>query len=129
MSRNVATSKNARGALQLTNVENANAVTKDAPLRIRAEAQLGRGEHVVAYAWDGKFYLPVGTARQKGGGTEIELRQLPDPFELSQDLQRGIGSSIRILFQKLISPYLGLEFDYPRLAAETPGPMDFWENE
>lgn len=104
------------GALHLTDIQNADAVTKDAPLRIRTRIQLSRGEHVVAYSWDGRFYLPLGIGRQKDGGTEIELQQLPDPLELSQDLQRGIGSSIRILFQKLVSPYLGGEFDYPRLA-------------
>lgn len=105
------------GALQLTDIQNADSVTKDAPLRIRTGIQLGLDEHVVAYAWDGEFYLPLGIARQTEGMTEIELRQLPAPLALSQDLQRGIGSSIRILFQKLVNPYLGVGFDYPRLAA------------
>ena len=105
------------GALQLTDVQNPEAVTKDAPLRIRTAVQLGAGEHVLAYTWDGAFFLPVGAGRPADGATEIELRQLPAPLALAEDLQRGIGSSIRILFQKLTSPYFGTEFDYPRLAA------------
>jgi pimeloyl-ACP methyl ester carboxylesterase len=93
------------------------ALPKYAPLRLRTAVRLDPGEHFVAYAWDGAFFLPVGAARQVDGTTEIELRQLPAPLELSEDLQRGIVSSVRILFQKLVSPYLGTEYDYPRLAA------------
>ena len=32
-------------------------------------------------------------------------------------MERGVVSSVRILFQKIVSPYIGAEFDYPRLAA------------
>lgn len=103
--------------LQLTDVQNPEAVTKDAPLRIRTAVPLGANEHVLAYAWDGSLFLPVGAGRHADGVTEIELRQLPAPLALSEDQQRGISSSIRILFQKLASPYLGTDFDYPRLAA------------
>ena len=105
------------GALQLTDMENANQVTSDTPLRLRVQASLNSGEHVIPYAWDGEFYLPLGAARAIGGELEIEIRQIPAPVSTTEDVQRGITSSIRILFQKIISPYVGIEFDYPHLAA------------
>ncbi len=104
-------------ALLLTDVQNPEAVTKDAPLRLHTPVQLGSGEHLLAYTWDGAFFLPVGSARRVQGTTEIELRQLPPPLRPDEDVRRGIVSSIRILFEKLVSPYLGTGYDYPRLAA------------
>lgn len=106
------------GALHLTEIQDAETVTSETPLRLRVAASLARGEHVIPYAWDGEFFLPVGIGKQVSGGVEIELRQIP-VFSTAQDLERGIVSSIRILFQKIASPYLGIEFDYPHLAAVT----------
>jgi hypothetical protein len=112
------------GALQLTDVDNADSVTTATPLRLRVQVGLAPGEHVIPYAWDGEFYLPLGAARTVGGGLEIELRQIPAALSTSEDVKRGIGSSIRILFQKIISPYVGIEFDYPHLAAVSFDPKD-----
>jgi Caspase domain len=105
------------GALQLFDVDNPEAVTKEAPLVLRVQAQLRPGEHVLPFAWDGEFFLPLGAARPADGGTEIELRQLPALLQTANDVERGIISSVRILFQKILSSKLGTEFDYPRLAA------------
>lgn len=111
------------GALQLVNVENPEAVTAGAPLVLRLDGRrLAQGEHVLPFAWDGEFFLPLGAARRTEDGTEIVLRQLPSPLRTGGDVERGIVSSIRILFQKIASPYLGLAFDYPRLAAVGFGP-------
>jgi len=107
------------GALQLVDVESPGAVTADTPLVLRVQMQLRPGEHVLPFAWDGEFFLPLGAARQAGDETEIELRQLPAPLQTAGDVERGIVSSVRILFQKIVSPYLGIEFDYPHLAAVT----------
>lgn len=105
-------------ALQLVDVENPDAVTLHAPLRLRLAGQrLAPGEHVLAFAWDGEFFLPLGATRDTEHGTEIELRQLPAPRDVAGDAERGILSSVRILFQKVASSYLGIGFDYPRLSA------------
>ncbi|CUH99176.1 caspase family protein [Leisingera aquaemixtae] len=105
------------GALQLIDVENPETVSADSPLLLRVQSQLRPGEHVLPFAWDGEFFLPLGAARQIDGGMEIELRQLPEPSQTGADVERGIVSSVRILFQKILSSKLGTEFDYPRLAA------------
>jgi hypothetical protein len=105
------------GAIQLTDVHNPDAVTPDRPLVLRLETQVQPGEHILPYAWDGEFFLPLGVTRRVDDGTEIQLRQLPPPLQTARDIERGIVSSVRILFQKILSSKLGVEFDYPRLAA------------
>jgi hypothetical protein len=107
------------GALQLFQIDNPGTVTAEAPLVLRLETQLRPDEHVLAFAWDGTFFLPLGAARRAGHGTEIELQRLPQPLQTASDVERGMVSSIRILFQKVISQKLGIEFDYPHLAAIT----------
>lgn len=104
------------GALQLTDISNPEAVTAATPLRLRVAASLAPDERVIPYAWDGEFYLPLGSGRTIDDAVEIELRQIP-VFRTDWDVERGIISSIRILFQKIASPYLGIAFDYPQLAA------------
>ncbi|MCA0032654.1 caspase family protein [Mesorhizobium sp. B263B2A] len=104
------------GALQLSGIENAASVTTEAPLRFRVATSLAPGEHVLPYAWDGEFYLPLGIGRPVDGALEIELRQIP-VFSTAADVERGIVSSLRILFQKIVSPYLAVGYDYPHLAA------------
>jgi len=86
---------------------------------LRIQAQLQPSEHILPFAWDGEFFLPLGAARPIDGGTEIELRQLPAPLRTAGDVERGIVSSVRILFQKILSSKLGTKYDYPRLAAVT----------
>jgi hypothetical protein len=104
------------GALLLTDIQHPETVTSATPLRLRVGTSLAPGEHVIPYAWDGEFYLPLGSGRRIGDAAEIELRQIP-VFGTAADVERGIISSIRILFQKIVSPYLAIEFDYPHLAA------------
>ncbi|MGE3313080.1 MAG: esterase/lipase family protein, partial [Limisphaerales bacterium] len=111
------------GAVQLLDVENPEAVNADAPLRLRAAAKLQPGEHILPFAWDGEFFLPLGVTRPVEDGLEIELQRLPAPLQTANDVERGIVSSVRILFQKLLSSKLGTEFDYPRLASVTFDPQ------
>lgn len=40
-------------------MENAEAVTADTPLRLQVATQLQAGEHVLPFAWDGEFFLPL----------------------------------------------------------------------
>lgn len=112
------------GVLQFTDMSDAESVTLENPLVVRISATLSPGEHVVPYAWDGEFYLPLGAARAVGDAVEVEIRQIPRPLSTTEDVERGIVSSVRILFQKLASPYLGTRFDYPHLAAVSYGSDD-----
>ncbi|WP_036263217.1 caspase family protein [Mesorhizobium sp. WSM2561] len=105
------------GALELFDVENPEAVTASSPLLLQVDTTLGHNEHVLPFACDGEFFLPLGSARRAGDGVQIELRQLPSAVQTARDVQRGIVSSIRILFQKILSEKLGTGFDYPHLAA------------
>ncbi|MER9217227.1 caspase family protein [Mesorhizobium sp. M0663] len=105
------------GALELFDVANPEVVTASSPLLLQMNTPLGPNEHVLPFAWDGEFYLPLGSARRIADGIQIELRQLPSAVQTERDLKRGIRSSIRILFQKILSDKLGTEFDYPHLAA------------
>ncbi|TBA72887.1 caspase family protein [Rhizobium ruizarguesonis] len=104
-------------ALQFIDIENPETVTADTPLVLRLQTQLRPGEHVLPFAWDGEFFLPLGVTRPFDAGTEVELRQLPAPIQTASDVERGIVSSVRILFQKILNSKLGTEFDYPHLAA------------
>jgi pimeloyl-ACP methyl ester carboxylesterase len=107
------------GILQLTDIRHAEAVTAEQPLILRVPARIEPGEHILPYAWDGEFFLPLGIGRATGEGTEIQLYQIPEPLQTKRDLERGIVSSVRILFQKFLSSRLGTEYDYPRLAVVT----------
>jgi len=105
-------------ALELVDVENADSVTATSPLVLRMKKhRLKPHEQVLATAWDGEFFLPVGTARLMGDELEIRLRQFPIPRETGSSEDRAVVRSIRILFQKMISSALGTKFGYPRLSA------------
>ena len=94
----------------------------DMPLTLRVAAQIQDGDHILPFAWDGEFFLPLGAGRQVGDSIEIELRQLPSPRETTRDIERGIFKSVRILFQKIASSYLGTSYSYPQLAAVSWSP-------
>jgi pimeloyl-ACP methyl ester carboxylesterase len=114
-------SSNSRGvsgelsALELFDVEDYKAVTPEAPLKVRLDAELQSGERLLAVGFDGEFFLPLGRLGGRGN-TEISLERLPKPTSSG----RCLHGSIRIFFQKVISQELGLTFDsYPILAAAT----------
>lgn len=106
--------------LELTDVENPEVVTKDNPLRLLIDVPLNEGEHLLPIAYDGEFYLPLGygttiTDREGNRQTEIKLERLSNPYSPNRDLI----SSIRMCFVKVISDWLGREFDGYHLRAVT----------
>ena len=109
----------AENVLELHQVLDHRAVTVQAPLRLNLLQPLGSGEHLLAYAYDGEFFLPLGAARNVGRQAQVEIQRLPAP--ISQGV-RDLGGSIRILFQKLLAKPLGLNFPYPILAEISFGP-------
>lgn len=99
-------------ALELFDVANAAVVTPDAPLQLRVDAPLSEDEHVLPFAWDGEFFLPLGhIQRQKNGHATVTLERLPASVAFGRDIK----GSIRILFQKVVGKYFGSPYRYPLL--------------
>jgi pimeloyl-ACP methyl ester carboxylesterase len=102
-------------ALELSNVADRSVVTPEAPLKLLVSQPLAEGEHLLPVAYDGEFFLPLGQGKRVDNNTtEITLERLPEPVS---DGKRSLHGSIRIFFQKVLSEKLGLEFEYPILAA------------
>ncbi len=100
--------------LELRQVENPEVVTAEQPLCLSLSTPLKAGEHVLAYGYDGEFYLPLGVARAQGRQTRFDLSRLPVPTSQGE---RDLAGAVRILFQKLVTHPLGLPYPYPILAA------------
>ena len=105
--------------LELSKVQNAEAVTKYTPLELTLDITLDEDEHLLPLAFDGEFYIPLGyakpaeaTTRGDAAGTKVVLERLPDPANLQT---RDLFGAIRILFQKFKSKTLGKPFEYPLL--------------
>ncbi len=105
--------------LELTEIAGADTVTPQAPLMLHLDAVLGEDEHVLAITFDGSVYLPVGfVASRTTGGTQLRIDQLPPAIST-----RSLGSSVRLLFRRLIAAPLGLSPDVTRLAIATADPQ------
>lgn len=102
--------------LALVDVENYEVVTPAAPLRLKTEVALRPDEFILPVGYDGEFYVPLGHAVRRASGTEICLDRLPAPF--SNEV-KGLGKSLKIFFQKVVSQQLGGDYAYPQLAAVT----------
>lgn len=106
--------------IELTDVDNYEAVTPQSPLRLLFSTSLREGEHVLAYGYDGEFFLPLGVAQATSmRETRLDICRLPPPVSNSRDLQ----GSIRIYFQKVIGQPLGIPYPYPILAAAIVNPQ------
>jgi pimeloyl-ACP methyl ester carboxylesterase len=104
-------------ALELSDVQNPDAVTSDTPLRLEVNTRLGEGEYLLPVAYDGEFFLPLGRAEQTESKTEIILDRLPAPQPIPTPVaSRSLHGSVWIFFQKVLSQKLGHSFKYPRLA-------------
>lgn len=100
-------------ALELSDVENYKAVTPTTPLNLLVNQELAENEHILPFAYDGEFFLPLGRGtRTEDGKTEIRLERLPEPTPSS----RSLGGSIRIFFEKVAHQKLGRPYEYPILA-------------
>lgn len=104
--------------LELSDINNYQAVTTEAPLTVVADVALAEDEHLLSLAFDGEFYLPLGVGQRRGNQTEIKLERLPEPVSMGK---RSLGGSIKIFFQKVLSEKLGLPYEHPILAAVEVG--------
>lgn len=101
--------------LELNNInaETIQTVTSQEPLILTVDQPLGEGERILAIAYDGEFFLPLGTGQSRNGEISIRLERLPETIS---EGRRSLSGSIRIFFQKVVAEKLGLEFTYPLLA-------------
>lgn len=97
--------------LEITSVQNHESVTPENPIKIVVDKSLSSNEYVLPLAYDGEFFLPLGTAKAENGKTAITLERLPEPIATSRSLQ----GSIKILFQKMVTQPFGQKFVYPLL--------------
>ncbi len=112
--------------LELADVENHAAVTKETPLKLTLEVGLEPGEAILPLAFDGEHYLPLGYSQavesaargEAGGRTQVVLERLPDPETPNV---KSLFGSLRILFQKFKADLLGGTFEYPVLAVAEVG--------
>lgn len=105
--------------LELFDVENRQAVTSTQPLVLQASVPLAPSEHVLPVAYDGEFFLPLGTVQPSQAGVTIRLDHLPAPTAAGG--HQDLNGSIRILFQKFVGDPWRWEAAYPVLAATSLG--------
>jgi pimeloyl-ACP methyl ester carboxylesterase len=108
----------AGSVVELLSIEDAGlpyqAVTSAQPLVVRTQTALAPNEAVLPLAFDGEFFLPLGTfKRHTGGGTEFHLERLPHP---TSEGNRSLGGAIKIYFRKVLTDWLTIQNPYPRLA-------------
>jgi hypothetical protein len=106
--------------LELIDVDDHTVVTREAPLTVVIDVGDERdlptagdatAAHVLAVAFDGEFYLPLGHATSGDGTVRVTLDRLPAP--VASD--RSLSGSIRILLHKVVSKVLGTPYEYPLL--------------
>jgi pimeloyl-ACP methyl ester carboxylesterase len=110
--------------LELTDVDEKTrqTVTPEQPLTLTVAGEsLQVGEQLLAIAYDGEFFLPVGFGQNGDRQLEINLERLPEPVS---EGERSLQGSIRIFFQKVIIKRLKLEFQYPLLSAVNVQPNE-----
>jgi pimeloyl-ACP methyl ester carboxylesterase len=102
--------------LELSDVVDYKVVTPQKPLRMTIANPKSKGDEILAFGFDGEFYLPLGVARSYQNQTLFDLQRLPAPVSLGG---RDVKGAIRIYFQKVIGQPLGVDYPYPILAAAT----------
>ncbi len=111
-------------ALELSNVQNYQVVTKENPLKLVVNQSLADNEHLIPFAYDGEFFLPLGKGLQTANGkTEIILERLTEPVPLAIN-SRSLQNSIKIFFEKVVSEKIGKPFAYPILAVANVDDQD-----
>lgn len=100
-------------AFELSDVEDYTVVTPESPLKLLVNTELADNEHLLPFAYDGEFFLPLGRGKKIGKDkTEITIERLAKPTGKS----RSLHGSIRIFMEKVAHQKLGRPFEYPILA-------------
>ncbi|MEH2336006.1 caspase family protein [Nostoc sp.] len=95
-----------------------NAVKLDSPMVISVDCPLQPNERVLAVAYDGQFYFPLGIGQTKNGKTEIKIEHLCEPQQ-SYTKEREIRQAIHICFRKVVLDNLGQKSSYAWLRKAT----------
>ncbi len=106
--------------LELFDVADSSVVTAEDPLVLQIDDALAEDEVILPYAYDGEFFLPLGYVNSDTEETTITLERLPEIVarpELTDEINRALLGSIKIMFQKMVGQHIGLAFPYPVLAA------------
>ncbi|WP_413160393.1 caspase family protein [Capilliphycus salinus ALCB114379] len=99
--------------LELSEVEDYTVVSSENPLKLRVNQPLAENESILAFAYDGEFFLPLGRGTKTENDTiEISLERLPKPTASN----RCADGSIKIFFEKIVDQKLPLSEEYPILA-------------
>ncbi|MBD2385484.1 caspase family protein [Cylindrospermum sp. FACHB-282] len=107
--------------LELSGVENYTVVTPEMPLNLLIDPALTDDEYLLAFAYDGEFFLPLGNGkRTKHGKTKVTIERLSKPIVSSLSLQ----GSIWIFLAKITNQKRGMPFEYPILAVANLGEND-----
>ncbi|MCB9434480.1 MAG: caspase family protein [Ardenticatenaceae bacterium] len=105
--------------LELFDVSHHDTVSAANPLTVELKTNINDDDLLLPIAYDEGFYLPLGFATKTDDGCRVTLERLPAPTAAGE---RSALGSIRILFQKLIGQRVGLEYNYPQLAAASVSP-------
>lgn len=101
--------------LEITDIPTTNLVNPTTPITIDFSKNLQAGDMVIPIASDGELYYPVGFGEaDKNGKATVVIDNLPENKE--EVSTRGLGTAIKIVFQKLVSQKLGFGYEYPYLA-------------
>ncbi|MGH8907774.1 MAG: caspase family protein [Egibacteraceae bacterium] len=98
--------------LEISGIIDHTVVTAEEPLLVDLAVDLGEDEHILPVAFDGEFFLPLGSARRGLGVTTVAIQRLPTPVS---EGRKSLTGSVRILFHKLVAKRLGRTFQYPIL--------------
>lgn len=102
--------------LELSEVKNPAAITPQNPLEITLPITTKKGETLIAIASDGELFYPVGVSTATTDkDTVVSITSLPTQQEATSE--RGLKTTIKLVFQKILHENIGTSYMYPRLAA------------
>ncbi len=88
--------------IELLDVENADVVKAEFPLRLTALVPLTPGEQMLPVAFDGEFFVSLGHAAATADNrTEIVIERLPIP-NLPARFDRNLAGPIRVFLEKVV---------------------------
>ncbi len=107
--------------LEIKDLANSEAITPETPLSIQLPIELAENEVIIPIASDGELFFPLGISQATADGTtQIDIEYLPSSGTTSGAVtERSVGSTIKILFQKVVSKTLRRDKESTRLAMVT----------
>jgi len=103
--------------IELLDVENADGIRAEFPLRLTASVRLTPGEQMLPVAFDGEFFVSLGHAlATEDNRTEIVIERLPIPNP-SARFDRNLARPIRVFLEKVVCAPATAELGRAGLAA------------